>query len=265
MAVVSSDAQVILKRRKYADKARVAEKEAERIARENQKKDRSIYRDKFVRAENLVARSKARFLEHKRVNKVLRHEAVAASKAKDESKLLFVIRIQPQDTALEPTAKALKVFQVLRLDEPNKGVFVKTTPAVIAVLKLVAPFIVVGQPSLAAVRELFQKRACIAAPEEGQPPIKLDNNQAVEDKFGDDLGYIVVEDLVHEICSLGDNFKAVTRWLEPFSLTAPVQGWSPVAKLDKLRYKEETKKPLTLAGHAKLDEIDIDKFIAEQN
>ena len=71
--------------------------------------------------------------------------------------------------------------------------------------------------------------------------IKLDNNQLVEDKFGNDLGLICIEDLIHEISQLSDNFNSITNWLLPFQLNAPVNGWGPQAKLARLLKADENK------------------------
>ncbi|OBA20506.1 ribosomal protein L30p/L7e [Metschnikowia bicuspidata var. bicuspidata NRRL YB-4993] len=268
MAVLNSNPEIVLRKRKDADRKRVEKQDAARVRMEKKGRKVAVPGEKFLRAEVLASRATANKIEGKRLENILKHEqAKAAISAQKETpaKLAFIIRTEKQNKAVSIPTKALNVFKVLRLDEPNMGVFVKLTPTIEPVLKLISPFIVVGTPSLASVRHLFQKRACIPSSEDDQSPSKLDNNQAVEDKFGDDLGFICIEDLIHEITSLGDNFKAVTLWLAPFSLTAPVNGWSPLAKLAKMRYQEENKKATTLAGHAKLEEIDIDKFIEEQN
>ena len=99
-----------------------------------------------------------------------------------------------------------------------------------------------------------------------QKIIKLDNNQLVEDKFGNDLGLICIEDLIHEISQLSDNFNSITNWLLPFQLNAPVNGWGPQAKLARLLKADENKQKISLAQDFKLQEVeDIDKIIDEQN
>lgn len=264
MAVLNSNPEVLLRKRKNADRKRVEKQDALRLKKESQIKKKSVPTDKFIRAEKLVMRNRATMIENKRVDNVLKYEQkqmrLLASKD-EEPKLVFIIRIPTQNKAVRMPEKALAVLQVLRLTEENMGVFVKVTPTVVPVLKLIAPYIVVGKPSLASVRQLFQKRACVPQNEE---VTKLDNNQLVEDHF-EELGFICVEDLVHEVVSLGEGFKAVTQWVEPFKLTAPINGWGPLAKLARLQYANELKRKTTLAGHVTLEEIDIDKFIAEQN
>lgn len=269
MAILNSNPEVLLRKRKDADRKRVQKQENVRLFRESKLKKSKVTKDKFVRAEKLAIRNKANALEKKRLDNILKHEnrqAISSSQEVDP-KLVFIIRTESPNKNVSVPKKAKAIFDVLRLSEPNTGVFVKLTQTVIPALKLVAPYIVVGTPSLASVRQLFQKRASttVTTDEGKEEQVKLDNNQLVEDHFGDDLGYICIEDLVHEIVSLGDNFKTVSRWIAPFKLTPPVLGWSPLAKLHRIQYASDNKKPLTLAGHAKLEEIDIDKFIEEQN
>lgn len=265
MAVLNSNPEVLLKRRKDADRKRIQKQDELRQRKEDRARKNVVPKEKFIRAETLAMRNRASSLENKRVENVLKHERKQILAAKEsDPKLVFVIRIENPNKALRVPQKAQAVLDVLRLTKPNVGVFVKLTPGVLPVLKLVAPYIVVGKPSLASVRQLFQKRACVPSGEE-EGLTKLDNNQAVEDKFGDDFGFICIEDLVHEIVTLGDQFKTVTQWVAPFKLTAPVNGWSPLAKLARMKYADDTKKKVSLAGHANLEEIDIDKFIDEQN
>lgn len=266
MAVLNSNPEVLLRKRKNADRKRLQKQEALRAAKETQKGKPKVEADKFVRAERLAARNKANKIEEKRIKNILKHEQKSISQKKEsEPKLLFVLRVPHlnKDTAIPP--KAEKVLHVLRLTEENMGVFVKMTPTVVPALKLISPYIVVGKPSLNSVRELFQKRAAISDESSEGGVAKLDNNQVVEDKFGDSLGFVCVEDLVHEIFSLGEHFKEVSHWLVPFRLSAPVRGKSALAQLSKLQYEQEMKKGINLSGHVALEEIDIDQHIAQQN
>lgn len=266
MAVLNSNPEVLLRKRKDADRKRVEKQDAARVRKEKAAKKKAVPRDKFVRAETLALRNALANIEKKRVESIIKHDnkkQVLSPKQLDP-KLLFAIRIPLLNFHSRVPEKALNVLKVMRLNEPNTGVFVKWTPSIDTALKVVSPYIVVGKPSLASVRHLFFKRAEIPSEDSEHPYSKLDNNDDVEKKFGDDLGFICIEDLIREVYSLGDNFKEVTRWLAPFQLKEPVKGWDPVSRIERLRYEEENKKPVTLAGHAKLQEIDIDKFLEEQ-
>lgn len=268
MAVVDINPEVLLRRRKDADRKRIEKQDAARARKENVNGRKAAPMTKFVRAETLALRNALALIEKKRVESVLRHEnkRQISSSQQVDPKLMFVIRIVPQNKHARIPEKALNVLKVMRLNEPNTGVFIKATRTIETALKVAAPYIVVGTPSLASVRHLFFKRAEIPSTNADSelPYSKLDNNDDVEKKFGDDLGFICIEDLIREIVSLGENFKEVTRWLAPFLLNAPINGWSPLARIEKLRYEEENKKLVSLAGHSKVQEIDIDKFLEEQ-
>ncbi|CUM52879.1 unnamed protein product [Debaryomyces tyrocola] len=275
MAVLNSNPEILLRKRKNNDRKRLEKQEQARQRQLEQKKKNDQRSKKFVRAETLVSNYKSNELENKRIKhitkfeKQLQADKISQAKEDDESaKLLFIIRIPDHTKGLKIPSKARKVLHLLRLNRPNTGVFVKLTPATVPLLKLISPYIVAGKPSLNSIRKLFQKRACISVIDEEtkQPRItKLDNNGVVEDKFGDDLGCICIEDLIHELSTLGEHFKTVSNWILPFKLNAPVSGWGPQAKLAKLQYSNDHQRKISLAGDAKLNEIDIDQFIDEQN
>mmetsp|Transcript_5377 Transcript_5377/g.6233 ORF Transcript_5377/g.6233 Transcript_5377/m.6233 type:complete len:276 (-) Transcript_5377:40-867(-) len=275
MAVLNSNPEILLRKRKNNDRKRLEKQEQARQRQLEQKKKNDQRSKKFVRAETLVSNYKSNELENKRIKHITKFEKqqqadkISQAKENDESsKLLFIIRIPDHTKGLKIPSKARKVLQLLRLNRPNTGVFVKLTPATVPLLKLISPYIVAGKPSLNSIRKLFQKRACISVIDEEtkQPCItKLDNNGVVEDKFGEDLGCICIEDLIHELVTLGEHFKIISNWILPFKLNAPVSGWGPQAKLAKLQYSNEHQRKISLAGDAKLNEIDIDQFIDEQN
>lgn len=275
MAVLNSNPEILLRKRKNNDRKRLEKQEQARQRQLEQKKKNDQRSKKFVRAETLVSNYKSNELENKRIKHITKFERqqqadkISQAKENDESgKLLFIIRIPDHTKGLKIPSKARKVLQLLRLNRPNTGVFVKLTPATVPLLKLISPYIVAGKPSLNSIRKLFQKRACISVIDEEtkQPRItKLDNNGVVEDKFGEDLGCICIEDLIHELVTLGEHFKIISNWILPFKLNAPVSGWGPQAKLAKLQYSNEHQRKISLAGDAKLNEIDIDQFIDEQN
>lgn len=265
MAILDSNPEVLLRKRKDADRKRIEKQEAARVRKERAEKKNDPRKTRFVRAETLSFRNALAKIEKKRIESVLRHEkSKHLDHTETEPKLLFVIRIEPQNVHTRIPETALNVFKVMRLNEPNTGVFIKVIPTIMVALKVIAPYIVVGTPSLASVRHLFQKRAEIPSSDSELPCTKLDNNDDVEKKFGDTLGFICIEDLIHEIFSLGPHFKEVSRWLAPFRLKASTRGWGAIERIERMRFEEATKKPVTLAGHAKVQEIDIDKFLEEQ-
>ncbi|KAG7194010.1 ribosomal-like protein [Scheffersomyces spartinae] len=270
MAVLNTNPEILLKKRKDKDRKRL-EKQEQAIERElKQKIQKKKQRSKFIRAETLISNHKSKELESKRIKNITKHEQRIShdDTTTTTAQLLFVIRVPDHTKGLKIPSKAKKVLDLLKLNKPNTGVFVKLTSTVEPLLKLVNPYIVCGTPSLQTVRTLFQKRATIKTVDEetgATKTVKLDNNQVVEDVFGTEYGWICIEDLVHELVSLGDNFKVVSHWLVPFSLNLPVSGWGPQAKLARLQLASANERKVSLAGNVLLAQIDIDKIIEDQN
>lgn len=295
MAILNSNPEVLLRKRKNADRKRIEKQEQIRERQLNKNKLKKKNQNKFIRAETLVSNHKSNELERKRIKSLIKkqkqtqQQQESAAADSGDAKLLFLIRIPNHTKGLKLPSKVYKILKDLKLTSVNTGTFVKADSQTMDSLKFVAPYVLVGQPSLTSIRKLFQKRARIMVPDEEQEQekttneqeagqledsesetkqkiIKLDNNQLVEDKFGNDLGLICIEDLIHEISQLSDNFNSITNWLLPFQLNAPVNGWGPQAKLVRLLKADENKQKISLAQDFKLQEVeDIDKIIDEQN
>lgn len=112
-------------------------------------------------------------------------------------------------------------MQLLRLLQINNGVFVKLTKATSEMLKIVEPYIAYGFPSPKSVRDLIYKRGYGKI--NGQR-IPLTDNQIIEENLGK-FGIICIEDLVHEILTVGPNFKQASNFLWPFKLSNPTGGF----------------------------------------
>ena len=54
--------------------------------------------------------------------------------------------------------------------------------------------------------------------------VALSNNAIIEEQLGE-FGMICVEDLVHEIFSVGPHFKQAAAFIWPFRLSAPLGGF----------------------------------------
>ena len=52
----------------------------------------------------------------------------------------------------------------------------------------------------------------------------ITSNEVIESKLGK-MGIICVEDLIHEILTVGPNFKYASNFLWPFKLNNPTGGW----------------------------------------
>lgn len=134
-----------------------------------------------------------------------------------EAKLAFVIRIRGINQ-VDP--KTRKILQLLRLRQIFNGVFVRLNKATINMLRLVEPYIAYGYPNLKSVKELVYKRGYGKV--SGQR-IPLSDNAVVEQNLGK-VGLVCVEDLIHEIFTVGPNFKVANNFLWPFKLSSPLGG-----------------------------------------
>ena len=117
--------------------------------------------------------------------------------------------------------KPRKVMQLLRLLQINNGVFIKLTKATQEMLQIVQPYITYGQPNLKSVRHLIYKRGYGKI---NGSRILLADNALIADALGK-YGIESVEDLVHEIFTVGPNFKQANNFLWPFKLSNTPGGW----------------------------------------
>ncbi|KAL6942381.1 60S ribosomal protein L7 [Hanseniaspora vineae] len=135
-----------------------------------------------------------------------------------QPKLVFVVRIKGINKI---APKPRKVLQLLRLTQINSGVFIKVTKATSELLKLVEPYVAYGYPSYSTVRQLVYKRGFGKI---NKQRIALSDNAIVEASLGK-FGILSVDDLIHEIVSVGPNFKQANNFLWPFKLSNPNGGW----------------------------------------
>ncbi|XWS52658.1 hypothetical protein CRYUN_Cryun11dG0089800 [Craigia yunnanensis] len=134
-----------------------------------------------------------------------------------EAKLLFIIRIRGIN-AMHPRTR--KILQLLRLRQIFNGVFLKVNKATMNMLHLVEPYVTYGYPNLKSVRELIYKRGYGKL---NKQRVALTDNAIVEQALGK-YGIICVEDLIHEIMTVGPHFKEANNFLWPFKLKAPLGG-----------------------------------------
>jgi len=116
--------------------------------------------------------------------------------------------------------KTRKILQLLRLRQIFNGVFLKVNKATINMLRRVEPYVAYGYPNLKSVRELIYKRGYGKL---NKQRIPLSNNNVIEEGLGNH-NIICIEDLVHEIMTVGPHFKEANNFLWPFKLKAPLGG-----------------------------------------
>jgi len=134
-----------------------------------------------------------------------------------EAKLLFVIRIRGIND-MHP--KTRKILQLLRLRQIFNGVFLKVNKATVNMLRRVEPYVTYGYPNMKSVKELIYKRGFGKV---NKQRIPLTDNSIIEQTLGK-YGIICIEDLIHEIYTVGPHFKEANNFLWPFKLSAPLGG-----------------------------------------
>lgn len=91
-------------------------------------------------------------------------------------------------------------------------------------LELVTPYVTYGVPSIATIRNLLYKRGYARV---GKQRVPLSSNEIIEENLRK-YDIICMEDLIHEIYTLGKHFKEANNFLWPFKLNAPTGGFSNV-------------------------------------
>ncbi|KFH64648.1 60S ribosomal protein L7 [Podila verticillata NRRL 6337] len=206
--------ETLLKKRKTQDKAAAEKRVADAAARKTRKAQRKVI---FKRADQYVREYRAKERDEIR----LRRQAKAAGNffVPAQPKLAFVIRIKGINHI---APKPRKVLQLLRLLQINNAVFVRLTKATTQMLQLINPYVAYGEPNLKSVRELIYKRGYGKV---NKQRIPLTDNSIIEKSLGK-FGIVCMEDLIHEIYTVGPNFKQASNFLWPFKLSNATGGYS---------------------------------------
>ena len=139
--------------------------------------------------------------------------------AEGEGRLAIVVRIRGIN---QTSPKVRKTLQLLRLRQIHNAVFVRLNKATEEMLRLVEPYIAYGYPNLKTVRMLVYKRGYAKLNKQRVP---LMQNEQVEQVLGK-FGILSVDDLIHEIYTVGPHFKECANFLWPFKLSSPNGGFS---------------------------------------
>jgi len=94
-------------------------------------------------------------------------------------------------------------------------------------LLLIEPYVTYGSPNLKSIRELIYKRGYGKVDKQRIP---LTDNTIISKALGQ-FGIICVEDLIHEIATVGPHFKEANNFLWPFKLSAPLGGFNRFKKI----------------------------------
>jgi len=205
--------ETLLKKRKAQQKTTDDRLAAAAARKKDNKAKREVI---FKRAEKYVKEYREAEREKIRLSREAKKEGnfyVAA-----QPQLAFVIRIKGINKI---APKPRKILQLLRLLQINNGVFVRLTKATSEMLRVVEPWIAYGEPNLKSVRELIYKRGYGKIDRQRIP---LTDNKLIEESLGK-YGIISIEDLIHEIFTVGPNFKQASNFLWPFKLSSPTGGF----------------------------------------
>merc|ERR1711907_701905 len=201
----------VLKKRKTQEKIGAEKAAAAEVAKKERKEKRvAAYKsaEKYVKEYRAIAKQRVRM--HRQAKAAGNHFVDA------EAKLIFVVRIRGL-ADMHPKTK--KILQLMRLRQMNMGVFMKVSKAATEMLKRVEPYLSYGYPSLKSVRDLIYKRGFGKI---NKNRIPLNDNAVVEKGLGK-YGINCMEDLVHEIYTVGPNFREANNFLWPFKLR-PAKG-----------------------------------------
>merc|ERR1712117_244647 len=213
MGKLPSVPETILKRRKRQATAR-AERQKAALADSAARKAKRA--DIFKRAEKYA--KEYRQVERENIRLIREAKKEGGLHVPCEDKYAFVIRVRGVNQVAPKVKKALQLF---RLRQINNGVFVKLNKATINMLRICEPHITWGTPTLKSVRELVYKRGFV---KKDGCRTAITSNDIIEESLGR-FGIICVEDLIHEIITVGPNFKYATNFLWPFKLNTPTGGW----------------------------------------
>lgn len=110
--------------------------------------------------------------------------------------------------------KVRKVLQLFRLKQINNGIFVRLNKATINMLRICEPYVTWGYPNLKSLKELVYKRGFIKI---NGSRVPITSNSLIEKKLFK-YNIICVEDLIHELFTVGKNFKYASNFLWPFKV-----------------------------------------------
>lgn len=141
----------------------------------------------------------------------------------DSQKLLLVFRHRAHKIASNITNKMLNSLQLGQL---FNATILKNNEETVALLKLVEPYVTWGYPNINSIRELIFKHGFLRIDSKKQA---IDSNKIIEDHLGA-FGVICIEDIVHELFNVTENFDKIKSFMLPFK----VGKWMTLASIDYL-------------------------------
>lgn len=127
-------------------------------------------------------------------------------------KLLLVMRHAGKKIFDKTTSD---IFKTLGMQQRHNAVFLENNKENQLLLRVIEPFVVYGFPSLTTIRELLFKKGFASI---NGKKTAIQSNTMVEENLGD-KGVICLEDIIHEIYTVGPNFAAVNKFLCSFTVS----------------------------------------------
>jgi large subunit ribosomal protein L7e len=207
----------LLKKRKTLEEIK-AKRDAAKV--ELNKKRKTLRKESFKRAEKYVKEYRDAEKAEIRMKRQAKNNGNLYIPA--APKVLLVVRIRGI-SRMSP--KTQKILQLLRLRQIHNAVFLKVNLATMTMLRYVEPYVTYGEPNLKTISDLVYKRGYGKVNKQRVP---LTENSIIEGALGD-KNIICIEDLIHEIYTVGPNFKAANNFLWPFKLSSPLGGYTDKA------------------------------------
>ena len=173
-------------------------------------------REKFVRLESIVKRARDITRNAKRVKAIrqkLVHKPLVATPKETKTVTLIMRNGKSTKNSCGGIYRALEKFN---LTHRNSAVFVRLTDSALNELRIIRHFVCWGQPSLKSVKDILYKHGAIKNADGRY--VALSDNRTVEAVLGQ-YGIVCVEDLVHELHSLGPHFDEVISSLGTLSFS----------------------------------------------
>ncbi|WCJ30941.1 60S ribosomal protein L7 [Euphorbia peplus] len=200
--------EVVLKKRKHKEESIALTRKTQlEFGKQGVKKKKT---DDIKRPEQFIKDFRDQELDLIRMKQRTKRPKSALFQPK--SNLLFIVRIQGKND-MHPRTR--KVLYNLKLRRNFHGVFMKATAGVLEMLQKVEPYVTFGYPNLKNVDQLIRKKGYGKLNNETVP---LVDNNIIEQALGK-YGILCLEDIIHQISTVGPHFKEITSFLGPFALS----------------------------------------------
>lgn len=184
------------------------EKSHHRVKQLNRKFKLRTKKRSFIKPEAFINEYRKAERDANRMRRALLTKSVFTTPNEDQ-KLLVAYRHRAHKIASEVTQK---ILNSLRLGQLHNAAFLRNNKENTALLKLVEPYVCWGYPNINTIRDIIFKHGFMRI--DGKKTA-ITSNKMIEDELGES-GIICIEDVVHEIFSVTDNFEKIQTTLLPF-------------------------------------------------